>query len=109
MKNYPVTPDGRYFVVKERLWRCTNPYLSEEERHGLVQDLMKARRAVRLAMQVQDVQALKNARETVNCTKIALGERGAVWWNDGAPDCNRKSVRTSPYASWYTQLKTEKM
>lgn len=25
---YPTTPDGRYFVVKGQLWRCTNPSLN---------------------------------------------------------------------------------
>lgn len=25
---YPVTPDGRYFVVRGRLWRRSNPGLS---------------------------------------------------------------------------------
>ncbi|WP_275066506.1 hypothetical protein [Acidisarcina polymorpha] len=33
---YPVTPDGRYFVVKGRLWRCTNPSLPPEVRQRLV-------------------------------------------------------------------------
>jgi hypothetical protein len=26
---HPVTPDGRYFVVRGRLWRMTNPSLDE--------------------------------------------------------------------------------
>ena len=26
-ERYPVTPDGRYFVVRGRLWRCANPAL----------------------------------------------------------------------------------
>jgi hypothetical protein len=32
---HPTTPDGRYFVVKGQLWRCTNPSLSECERQRL--------------------------------------------------------------------------
>jgi hypothetical protein len=35
---YPVTPDGRYFVVRGRLWRMANPGLDEEERTGLISD-----------------------------------------------------------------------
>jgi len=31
-QRYPTTPDGRYFVVRGRLWRCTDPSLSEAER-----------------------------------------------------------------------------
>jgi hypothetical protein len=42
---YPVTPDGRYFVVKGRLWRCTNPSLPADTRQRLVGELMQARRA----------------------------------------------------------------
>ena len=29
---YPTTPDGRYFVVRGRLWRCSNPNLPEGDR-----------------------------------------------------------------------------
>jgi hypothetical protein len=29
---HPVTPDGRYFVVRGRLWRLANPGLSSAER-----------------------------------------------------------------------------
>ena len=44
-----VTPDGRYIVVRGRLWRRFNPNLSEAERECLVADLMKARRSVAAA------------------------------------------------------------
>ena len=40
----PVTPDGRYFVVKDQLWRSTSPSLSEDMRQLLINDLMAARR-----------------------------------------------------------------
>ncbi len=33
--------------------------------------------------------------------KVALGERGPVWWDDGAPDYNRHLVKNTPYRSWY--------
>lgn len=108
MKHYPVTPDGRYFVVKERLWRCADPSLSEERRQELVRQLMAARRAVRAAMQAQNAKALKQAREAVDRAKIDLGERGAVWWSDGTPDHNRKLVRNTPYATWYEELNVGK-
>jgi hypothetical protein len=29
--NYPATPDGRYFVLRGRLWRCSDPALSDAE------------------------------------------------------------------------------
>lgn len=98
---YPVTPDRRYFVVKERLWRCTNPHLSEAERSQWVKALMNARRAVKQALQTQDQTALKLARQQVHAAKVALGERGDVWWDDGTPDYNRHLVKNTPYAEWY--------
>lgn len=65
------TPDGRYFVVKGQLWRCTNPALDEA------------------------------TRQQVQHAKVALGERGPVWWQDGSPDYNRCQVGNTPYASWF--------
>ncbi len=103
--NYPTTPDGRYFVVKGRLWRCTNPDLDQATRSQLVKALMAARRAVKSAKNQNDTAALTAAREQVNVAKVALGERGPVWWADGAPDYNRKLAQKTPYANWYASLK----
>jgi hypothetical protein len=102
--NYPTTPDGRYFVVKGRLWRCSNPNLSEEGRSSLVKQLMNARRAVKQALHNNDPTALKRARQDVHTAKVALGERGEVWWTDGAPDYNRKLVKNTPYCAWYATI-----
>ena len=97
--SYPVTPDGRYFVVRGRLWRCTNPGLPETERAALVRDLMEARRSIgRLKRKGEDV---ATARAAVDRAKVALGERGPVWWHDGAPDYSRRMARNTPYADWY--------
>jgi len=41
------------------------------------------------------------ARKAVDEAKIKLGERGPVWWTDGAPDLNRHKVKDSPYGEWY--------
>ena len=43
----PVTPDGRYIVVRGRLWRRTNPNLPPEERQRLA-DLINPETLVRL-------------------------------------------------------------
>ena len=96
------TPDGRYIVVKGRLWRATNPHLPEKERQDLVDELMDARRAVKSAK--DDAQALRQARARVDKDKRTLGERGPVWWQDGAPDLNRKMVQNTPYAEWHAAL-----
>ena len=101
---YPTTPDGRYFVVRSRLWRCSNPTLSENVRAELVKDLMHARSAKGHAMRAADVIAREHARADVDRAKHALGERGDPWWTDGAPDWNRRLIKNSPYAAWYQAL-----
>lgn len=100
---YPVTPDDRYFVVKGQLWRCSNPTLDEATRKRLVSQLMTARRAVKSALNPLDEAALKVSRQQVNAAKVALGERGEVWWADGAPDYNRQRVEHTPYAEWWRE------
>jgi hypothetical protein len=97
----PVTPDGRYIVVRGRLWRRADPSLSDERRQALVDDLMAARRAVRDA---GDDDARRAARAAVDAAKRGLGERGPVWWTDGAPDRNRHMARNTEYADWYASL-----
>lgn len=98
-----ITPDGRYFVVRGRLWRRANPDLAADRREALVRELMNARRAVKAALRSADAAELALARKAVDVAKIGLGERGAVWWTDGAPDLNRHKVKDSPYAEWYSR------
>lgn len=104
------TPDGRYIVVKGRLWRAANPHLPDDVHQKLVKDLMSARRAVATALHNKDAPALKTARQKVNAAKCALGERGPTWWkDDGTPDnkdYNRHLIKNTPYARWY-QTQTE--
>ncbi|WP_186332279.1 DUF3253 domain-containing protein [Bordetella genomosp. 13] len=97
---HPTTPDGRYFVVRGRLWRKTNPHLPKDVRDDLVAQLMDARRALR--GQLTDAQR-KAARARVDRVKRALGERGPVWWDDGAPDYNRKLAKNTPYREWFSR------
>jgi hypothetical protein len=99
--NERVTPDGRYFVVRGRLWRRANPHLPAERREALVRELMAAQRAVKAAQKSGKPEELALARKAVDTTKIALGERGPVWWDDGAPDLNRQKVSGTPYAEWW--------
>ncbi|MGY4516472.1 hypothetical protein [Lysobacter sp. HA18] len=99
-----VTPDGRYIVVRGRLWRRPDPALTDEERERLTHALMDARRDVRRALASGDGAAEKLARQQVHAAKVALGERGDVWWDDGSPDFNRRLARNTPYAGWYSSL-----
>ncbi len=101
---YPVTPDGRYFVVRGRLWRRSDPSIPEDERRKLVGELMRHRSAVGHAKRAGDAAAEKEARRGVHAAKVALGERGPVWWQDGAPDFNRYLVKNSPYQAWFDDL-----
>lgn len=101
---YPLTPDGRYMVVRGRLWRVANPGLPAAEREALVRALMTARRGVRAALAAEDAERVAAARRAVDAAKVALGERGPVWWDDGAKDFNRHLVRNTPYREWFEHL-----
>ncbi len=101
---HPSTPDRRYFVVAGRLWRTSNPHLAPEERQRLVNQLMTARRQVGAAVKAGDKDAERGARAAVDQAKRALGERGPVWWDDGAPDFNRRMAANTPYAAWFAAL-----
>ena len=92
------TSDGRYLIVRGRLWRTANPLLEPNVRQMLVDELMSARRAVRTALMTGISDDLSSARKRVHAAKVALGERGKVWWTDGAPDFNRRLVKDTPYA-----------
>ena len=98
------TPDGRYIIVRGRLWRAANPMLAPDHRQALVDRLMNARRSVRTALRSGDFEALRSARATVRQAKEELGERGTVWWTDGAPDLNRHMVINTPYSDWWHNL-----
>ena len=99
--NERVTPDGRYFVVRGRLWRRINQTLPIDKREALILELMAAQRAIKVAEKSANAEELARARKAVDLAKIALGERGPVWWTDGAPDLNRQKVKDSPYAEWW--------
>jgi hypothetical protein len=90
-------------VVRGRLWRMSDPALSEARRAALVSELMDARRAVATARRDSDPAGEAEAHEAVDAAKTALGERGPVWWDDGAPDLNRHMARTGPYADWFAR------
>ena len=70
----------------------------------LVDALMHARRADGVAKKAGDVVGEREVRASVDAAKRGLGERGPVWWSDGAPDLNRRMVANTPYAGWYAGL-----
>ncbi len=101
---YPVTPDGRYFVVRGRLWRTTNPALPTGDRQRLQRELMCARSALGRARRANDDAGRLPARRDIDAAKVALGERGPPWWADGAPDYNRHLAKNTPYREWFASL-----
>lgn len=96
-KDRPVTPDGRYFVARGRLNRMTDPGLSDADRRAAIKALMQARMAERTGGGAE-------ARAAVEAAKIRLGERGPVWWSDGAPDEAGQAPEDSSYAAWWAAL-----
>jgi hypothetical protein len=102
VKTAPRTPDGRYIVVRGRLWRTSNPNLEEDQRQALVDELMDARRAVKSAQSGSE--EMEAARRRLDTAKRLLGERGQPWWTDGAPDFNRHLATNTPYAQWAASL-----
>ena len=105
---HPVTPDGRYFVVRGKLWRMANPNLPTAKKTALVSELMKARSAVRSAKLRGSQAEEAAAHRAVDVVKRELGERGPVWWTDGALDLNRHAVKNTPYAKWYSGLRASR-
>jgi hypothetical protein len=103
-KDRPHTPDGRYFVARGKLRRCTNPHLPDTQRRRLIKQLMQARMAARNAEADTDI---TEANEAVAATKVALGESGAVWWEDDAPDYSGLEPVDTPYAQWWHALSKE--
>lgn len=82
----------------------SNPALEPGQRERIVSELMTARRDVRTALAARDGVALRRARSAIDRSKRALGERGPVWWDDGAPDYNRRMAVNTPYAQWFEDL-----
>lgn len=74
--------ESRWIVVDGRRWRATDPSIPPALRQELVDELMAARRAVGVATRTGDTQAERAARHRVQTAKVALGERGAPWWEE---------------------------
>jgi hypothetical protein len=68
---------------------------------------MAARRAIGTALRHRDDKAEAAARAKVDKAKQALGERGPVWWDDGAPDLNRHLVHRTVHAAWFAQRQAD--
>lgn len=84
------TEDGRYVVIDGRRWRASDPAIPEAEAAELRRALMAARRAVGAALKADDAEAESRARAGVQAAKVALGERGAPWWEQSDDERRRR-------------------
>jgi hypothetical protein len=87
--------DERYFIVGNRRWRRSDPAIPDRHRTELVSELMAARRAVGAAQRAGDADALAAARRRVQDAKVALGERGAPWWEEPSPSDRAERIRAT--------------
>lgn len=69
---------------------------------------MDARRAVGAARREGDSAGESRAHAEVDAAKMALGERGPVWWSDGAPDLDRHMAGTTTYAAWFAEQEADR-
>lgn len=92
------TEDGRYVVINGRRWRATEPTIPAPLQSELRKELMDGRRAVKAALQTGDEAAERRARERVQDAKVALGERGAHWWDDLTDEQVAPRVRSAMLA-----------
>ncbi len=96
-----LTPDRRYVVIRQRLFRAGDPSLPVSARRAYVNRLEMAQQEARQAHEGRDPVALRRAQLAADDARAQLGERGPVWWDDGAPDLSWCRVASSPYASWH--------
>ena len=87
--------DERYFTVGNRRWRRSDPAIPDQFRSELVAELMDARRAVGAARRSGDAGELAVARRRVQDAKVALGERGAPWWDEPSPSDRAERIRAT--------------
>ena len=81
-----------------RRWRATDPGIPDRFRAELVHELMAARRAVAAAKRKEDADDERDARARVQDAKVALGERGAPWWETPSPDEQRTRIEATTLA-----------
>lgn len=87
--------EARYFVVQNRRWRRSDPMIPERLRSELVSELMDARRAVSAAQRGGNAEEVAAARRRVQDAKVALGERGAPWWEEPSPSDRAERIRAT--------------
>jgi hypothetical protein len=93
-----VLDDEHTIEIDGRRWRATDPAIPEGFRTELVRELMAARRDVGAAKRAGDERAERSARDRVQDAKVALGERGAPWWETPSPDAELARIEATTRA-----------
>ena len=94
------TPDRRYLVVGDKLLRSYNPDLPNDRIDELLIVLFNSRRDLRRARQREGTEPPELVG-AIEAARLALGQSGPVWWDDGAPDLDGAPVLSTCYAEWY--------
>jgi hypothetical protein len=84
-----------FIEIDGRRWRATDPAIPEPFRKELVDELMRARRAVGVLLRAGDHDLLADARAQVHAAKVALGERGEPWWEDPSEAGRRSRIEAA--------------
>jgi hypothetical protein len=87
--------DGRWVLIGGRRWRATDPSIPTALSSELVDAVMQARRAVGAAKRAGDQRAERTARAEVHRAKVALGERGAPWWEKASEEAVRERLEAA--------------
>lgn len=95
MDKATMSDDARWIVVDGRRWRASDPSIPPKLRKELVDELMAARRAVSAANRSGEADELRVARQRVHAAKVALGERGAPWWQETSDEDLRPRVEAA--------------
>lgn len=88
--------EGHHLVIGGRRWRASDPSIPPPLRAELVRELMAARRAVKAG--AGDPVATAAARRRVQDAKVALGERGAPWWEPAPVEAVRARLAATTRA-----------
>ncbi|PWD49785.1 DUF3253 domain-containing protein [Serinibacter arcticus] len=84
------TPDGHHVVIDGRRWRATDPGIPDTLAAELRSALMTGRRGVGAAKRAEEDTAPH--RRIVDDAKVALGERGAPWWEPATEEDRRRRI-----------------
>lgn len=85
----------RFIEIDGRRWRTTDPSIPEPFRKELVDELMRARRAIGVLKKAGDDGLLADARRQVHAAKVALGERGEPWWEPPTESGRRERIEAA--------------